>query len=573
MEQEVQVPCAPGLFCRIAGLNMLMKQIIVLLICLLAVSCILPASNSGATDYHVGPGKAYTAIGDVPWESLAAGDTVYIHARPTPYYEKWVINRVGTASAPVTVRGVPDENGNLPIIHGEGATTRSQLNYWNEERGVIKIGGSNIPDNETPAYIIVENLHVRRARGSFTGRYGASEYDLNAAGVYVEKGDHITVRNCILEDNGNGLFVSIATTNMVIEGNYIHGNGNVGSYYEHNTYTAARNILYQYNRFGALCDGCGGNNLKDRSSGTVIRYNWVEGGNRQMDLVDAEDDPTVTEDPAYLKTFVYGNVLIENEETGNSQILHFGGDSGNEDIYRGTLYFWNNTVISTRSGNTTLIRLSTNAQVADIRNNIIYVTAAGNLLALTNEAGDLRFGWNLFKPGYVDSHSGLTGSVTDLGGNVTAASPGFIDLASRNFGLTEDSPARNAAGTLPAATAGYPLGREYVKHQGSKTRLSDGTLDIGAFEYPSCGNYPVRLDNLEPGYPAIQAAYDAAVTGQAIRLQDTLFAENLLFNTDKVVSIKGGYDCEFTSAEGFSAISGSLAISRGAVRINRIVIR
>jgi hypothetical protein len=31
--------------------------------------------------------------------------------------------------------------------------------------------------------------------------------------------------------------------------------------------------------------GAGGNNLKDRSAETVIRYNMIEGGNRQRDPV------------------------------------------------------------------------------------------------------------------------------------------------------------------------------------------------------------------------------------------------------------------------------------------------
>ena len=35
------------------------------------------ASGKG-TDYQVGPGKAYTALDQVPWESLKAGDTVRI---------------------------------------------------------------------------------------------------------------------------------------------------------------------------------------------------------------------------------------------------------------------------------------------------------------------------------------------------------------------------------------------------------------------------------------------------------------------------------------------------------------
>src|SRR6185436_809071 len=93
----------------------------------------------GAT-FEVGPGRAYTAIGAVPWESLQAGDSVLIHWRTNSYHEKWVICRQGTLASPITVRGVPGANGELPVLDGNGATTRSALNYWNENRGVIKIG-------------------------------------------------------------------------------------------------------------------------------------------------------------------------------------------------------------------------------------------------------------------------------------------------------------------------------------------------------------------------------------------------------------------------------------------------
>ncbi len=48
----------------------------------------------------------------------------------------------------------------------------------------------------------------------------------------------------------------------------------------------------------------------------------------------------------------------------------------------------NNTAVSTRGGNTTLLRLSTQDESADVRNNILYTTAAGNRLAMLNAAGD-----------------------------------------------------------------------------------------------------------------------------------------------------------------------------------------
>jgi hypothetical protein len=42
----------------------------------------------------------------------------------------------------------------------------------------------------------------------------------------------------------------VGARNILIEGNRIHDNGNVGSLFEHNTYTEALGITYQYNYFG-----------------------------------------------------------------------------------------------------------------------------------------------------------------------------------------------------------------------------------------------------------------------------------------------------------------------------------
>lgn len=185
---------------------------------------------------------------------------------------------------------------------------------------------------------------------TFTGRDGLATYTQNAASIYIEKGEHIQIRGCIIHDSGNGIFIGAfdgQTKDILIEKCWIYDNGIEGSIYHHNTYTAANGITYQFNYFGPLREGCRGNNLKDRSAGTIIRYNWIEGGNKQLDLVDAEDTNILVSDPKYHQTFVYGNILIEHADDGNSQILHYGGDSGDESIYRkGTLFFYNNTVIS-----------------------------------------------------------------------------------------------------------------------------------------------------------------------------------------------------------------------------------
>jgi hypothetical protein len=440
----------------------------------------LPAFSA---TYEVGPGKGYANIGDLPWESMKAGDEVLIYWRQEPYKEKWVIAAQGTEQQPFTVRGVASESGQLPVIDGREATTRSQINFWGEERGVIKIGGANVPDVAEPSWIVLENLDIRSGRTpyQFTGRYGLTNYTKNAASVYMETGRNVTIRNCILHDSGNGLFISHASRNVLIEGCWIYDNGIESSIYEHNTYTAAIGIIYQFNYLGPLRTNCLGNNLKDRSAGLVVRHNWIESGNRQLDLVDAEDSAELVNDLSYGKTFVYGNILIEPDGAGNSQIVHYGGDSGDESIYRkGILYFYNNTVVSTRTGNTTLLRLSTNDETCDCRNNIVYTTAAGSRLALLNEAGVVGLKNNWLKSGWVDSHSGLTGTIYNDGGNITGDSPGFVDGALQEYHLSSRSPCVNAGTSLHGDA--YPVLYQYVKHRRSEARPSDGTLDIGAFE-------------------------------------------------------------------------------------------
>ncbi|HYI01995.1 right-handed parallel beta-helix repeat-containing protein [Hyalangium sp.] len=440
-----------------------------------------------AAEYRVGPGQTYTAIGEVPWEALGPGDVVLIHARPMPYTEKWVIGRNGTQAAPIAVRGVPDAQGNLPIIHGEGATTRAQLNFPSEQRGIIKIGASNSPPDTLPSYIVIEGLHLRRARGAFTGRNGASTYATNASGIYLEKGEHIIIRNCIFEDSGNGLFIAPNASDVLIEGSYLHGNGNPGSILEHNAYTEALGIVYQYNRFGPLCANCLGNNLKDRSAGTVIRYNWIEGGNRQLDLVES-GNASFRADPSYLRTFVYGNVLLEPEGAGNRQIVHFGGDNGTEPNYRGTLYFWNNTIVSSRTDRTTLLRLSSNAQTAHVTGNGVFLSAAdGTTLSLTDAAGALHHGGNWYEPGYVSSFGTVTGSVTDTGGNVTGTDPGFVDASGQDFHLLASSPLRGVAVAPPSGTSAHLLQRQYVKHRSSEARPQGSALDMGAYGFGTSG--------------------------------------------------------------------------------------
>lgn len=288
----------------------------------------------------------------------------------------------------------------------------------------------------------------------------------------------------------------------MVEGNYIYGNGIVGSGFQHNNYTAAIGITFQYNRFGPMRTGAGGNALKDRSAGLVVRYNWIEHGNRQLDLVDGEDSAQIRNDPAYRKTFVYGNLLIEPDGAGNNQITHYGGDSGNEPNYRkGTLYFYNNTIVSTRAGNTAMFRISTNDELCDARNNIFFNTANGSNLAMMAEQGNITLRNNWAKSSWINSHEGgsFGGTVTVASPFVTGTAPGFVDLAGQNFKLAAGAQAINAGTALhaDALTANNVL-RHYVKHQQSEARPSSGSLDLGAYEFATVAPVQITVVDFPP---------------------------------------------------------------------------
>jgi hypothetical protein len=99
----------------------------------------------------------------------------------------------------------------------------------------------------------------------------------------------------VISDSGNGLFVAAsdgATRDIHIEDNWnrrqrqrrqhlraqhLHG-GRIG-------------IVYEGNRFGPLRRGAGGKQPEGPLGRAGLRYNWIEAGNRQLDLVDAEDSP------------------------------------------------------------------------------------------------------------------------------------------------------------------------------------------------------------------------------------------------------------------------------------------
>ena len=300
-------------------------------------------------------------------------------------------------------------------------------------------------------------------------------------------GDHVVLRDCEIRDNGNGLFANsknevegTLTREVLIDGNYFHGNGVVGNYSMHDSYTQTLGITYQYNRFGPLRPGAIGAALKDRSAGTVIRYNWIEGTVRQLDLVDAQDHaPQALADPRYHETFVYGNVLVSNPGDG-TRMVHYGGDTtGFEQNFRkGTLYFYGNTIISRHEQKdvwaTSIIYASTNDESIDFRDNVIFHVGS-TFLWLMADFGNLHLGRNWITTGWLDGSNTFAGTVTG-GADVIVGVDAMLDPLT--YHPLPGSPVLGAAGAVAPQTAPYPVVWQFDKQPRPQLGPS---ADMGAF--------------------------------------------------------------------------------------------
>ncbi len=504
-----------------------------------------PCVHEGSgTDYPVGPGQNYTDLSKIPWSSLGPGDTVRIHWRETPYREKLLISGRGTHEQPIRICGVPGENGKRPIISGQGAGTPSGLNHLEnyfardhdnfQGLGLIIISGNY---SEKPANIVIEGLVLQHARDEYhflNSRGEKRRYAKGAACIRIQAADNVIIRNNEIAHCGNGIFTmsqsyneAALTRNLLIEGNYLHDNGQPESYLEHNLYIQAIGVTYQFNRLGPNTPGAEGVNLKDRSAGTVVRYNWFEGGTRVLDLVEVEDSAPWFIEQAYLeslegmapdpkrlaevratekryrKSYVYGNLIRHVGSTSPaSNLIHYGYDNDPTLSRRGTLYFYNNTLVLLNDRNESWrLRLfdiypydeTPGKERVEAFNNIVYVAsetpgAAPSYLCFGRDSGDIHLGRNWVSPGWNDTDTisecyDHDTSPTISGTENLLETTGMESPVNLETLMPKENPAIHEIQPLPAALLNtHPVKYQYVKDRKGAPRPTQNTL--GAIELP-----------------------------------------------------------------------------------------
>lgn len=467
------------------------------------------------TDYQVGPGKAYENIGDVPFESLVAGDTVRIFWREQSYHEKMMIGGVGTGEQPIRVCGVAGPQGQLPVIDGQNATTRPTLDFpflGHQARGLVIVGHPYAkPFEEQPSHILIEALEIRNASPemSFTDKAGVTQpYSGMAAGIFVQRADDLTIRGCDIHDNNNGVFMGTGggvemSHRVLVEGNRIYENGSLTDWYEHNIYNEVDGVIYQFNYLGeprAGTQGVLGSNIKDRSAGVVVRYNWIEDGGHLLDIVDAQEAQADTVAmPSFHETFVYGNVLIRSNMPGGSMI-HYGGDSGIFANYRkGTLHFYENTLIVKNATAADydvpeVFEISTNEEQVRATNNIFYSSVApGGLKGIAmlggrdgTTAGVATFTSNWVSAGWspynqIAAVGNVTAQIAGLEASLGGTDPGFTSAATDLYTPAAGAAVIGAGADMAAMVpAEQSVQYEYVPHQAGKPRAAEPAPTIGA---------------------------------------------------------------------------------------------
>jgi hypothetical protein len=517
--------------------------------------------------YDVGPGKTYTELNQVPWLSLQAGDVVNIHYRSTPYRTVIGLRAQGTAAKPVYINGVTDANCNLPVLDAEGATmaddakaahfgSYGQLSDGTWSDGIQGLGifliywqGNEVmPTGQTPRYdylpqfITIQNLKMMNANHNVTftnGNNVAKAYQGGASAIYAVRVRHLTVENCEITANDNGIFtnsrgtsVNDYTSNVIVRRSKIHLNGNPVQSTEHNLYLQGRRSLVEGNFLG---QAYGGSTYKDRGSATVVRYNYIQASARAIDLVETEEEyvTSVRDDPLYDYAWVYGNIILNDinlplsntNDRLSGRPIHFGHDKNSAKTRKGVLFFYGNTYVHRSSclpgGNcyyqSSVFQVGGNDdQYPDIN---ARVEAGGNIFW----ADDGTTGWAFLASSrvgrvvlrganYVPENRNLPDSYSNTqvsnGTGWTATNTPMVDTSAATLfiGDTRKNPPKLDATTMapltgsPALDAGItgpsftPSGAaadnltligEYTYPRGVKNRILKGSaFDLGAIEQP-----------------------------------------------------------------------------------------
>jgi hypothetical protein len=413
------------------------------ILCTVAVFLVsVLAGPVAATIYRVGPTREVKSLKPVIAQ-LKPGDVVEID--PGTYQEVLKLRANGTKEAPIVVRGVGQAR---PVFDAAGLNVSGRGSI---PRGIFEIEG---------AYNIIERLEFKNARNGNNG-----------AGIRLLGSTNAVIRDCKMTYCDMGIFGGDRET-ATIEACEVAFNGTPDyNGYSHNFYMHGNRVVV---RACHIHDSLYGQNYKSRAHYNELWYNWIADSNEgEVGPVDGKGET----DRPNSNALLVGNVIVSKpNRTGNiSKFILVGSESGGS--HDGTLYMFHNTLVA-GSPRVVFVQLHDPKARAVIHNNIFF--GSSRVVAVARQPVSV-VGSNNWIPKGASIPEGLTATVT-------GDTPGFNDLAKRDFRLKPDSACVNGGVDNVEYVDGdgakhrLTLDRCYLSHCGLTERIAFGLPDLGAYE-------------------------------------------------------------------------------------------
>ena len=374
----------------------------------------------------------------------------------------WLVGASHTYIKPSQVSSLV-QNGDTVAI--DAGTYTADVCSWNKNNLVLKgVGGLAHLDANNTSYgrkgiWVISGNDVTVQNMEFSNCHDVAALDQNWAGIRME-GINLTVNNCYFHDNDDGILESnIATSNIVITYTEFNHNG-WGDGYSHNLYIGHCSSLtfsYNYSHMAHI-----GHELKSRATTNYVLYNRFsnETGDASLEVSFPNGGLAV----------VMGNMIEQGPNSQNSGIVDYGSEGNTNPIPR-ELYLVNNTIVDDRSAGT-FVQYGTGASLLKAYNNLI--TGPGT--AFNGTATTVDTSKNLIIP--------------------NKANAGLVDVTNFDYHLLSSAIAINkgvSAGTTLEAFNLTPA-YEYVHKTNKAGRITNGAIDIGAYEYSSA----TGIENISP---------------------------------------------------------------------------
>jgi hypothetical protein len=304
---------------------------------------------------------------------------------------------------------------------------------------------------------------------------GCRTASFNSAGIRYYGTRGLLVKDCLFQENDNGITGGNKESEATVEFCEFDRNGNL------NATGGPTHNLYIYGgvfslRYSYVHDSVQAQNFHIRAKEALLEYNWfARARSYEGDLMS--DDDFSGSGPFSQSMLLRGNVFLQNADPGNhSQIVVLFNDTGVQNLTM-SLRMIQNTLIG-NGGHATFAHLSNASgthMTAEVSNNVIFGTTQPSLVEDAAH-GSVAGTNNWLATGVAP------GALTD---SVFSSEPGF-----RNAGTADYVPVSGSVliGQAAQSVAGLP-DREYYRNEALVRlyRPRKTALDIGAFEHTTEG--------------------------------------------------------------------------------------